>query len=40
MEEKLKKERIQLIPTYVHAEEDNLHTTIRALFESALIQTA
>ncbi len=36
--EKLKKERIQLIPTYIHAEEDNLHTTVRALFDSALFK--
>jgi len=36
--EKLKKERITLVPLYIHAEKENLHSTIRALFDSALFK--
>jgi hypothetical protein len=36
--EKLKKENITLVPIYIHAEKENLHTTIRALFDSALFK--
>lgn len=36
--EDLKREGITLVPIYIHAEEDNLHSTIRALFDSALFK--
>jgi hypothetical protein len=36
--EKLKKERISVVELCIHAEEENLHATLRALFDSALFK--
>ena len=38
MKAKIRSEGIHLVPIYVHAEKENLHKTIRALFESALFK--